>query len=196
MNIYISCSSADLEEYIESYSHIREEVLRLGHEIPADWLGRIIRKAKQGKNDLKAIPDIKDEGIKAIEKTSCLIADVSIPSSSVGYQIAYALSKKVPTLCLYSEEFGRKSPPQIIDATNSSLLRVESYNNKSLNSVIRKFFKDLPSEKLIKFNFIITPEIEEYIDKGAKRLEVSKSEFLREKVVDLIKADPNYTEKE
>ena len=185
MNVYISCSSTDLEKHIDSYARIREEVLRLGHKIPADWLGRILNKQKISRK-IRPLPSIKEEGIKAIERSDCLIADISIASSSVGYQIAYALSKKIPTLCLYLEKFENGKLPQIIMATNSLLLKTASYSNKSLRSLIKNFFKDFPSETLIKFNFIITPEIDEYLNWGSKEFRVSKSEFLREKVVQMI----------
>jgi len=195
MNVYISCSSADLEKYIHYYSKIRNSVLQLGHNISGDWLDRVVKRLGKINSGLKVIPNIKEEGIKAIEQSACLVADVSMPSSSVGYQIAHALTKKIPTLCLYSEQFGRKSPPQIIDATTSSLLRIESYNDATLKDVIKHFFEDFPSEKLIKFNFIITPEIDEYLEWGSEESGISKSEFLREKVADLIKSDPKYKAK-
>lgn len=187
MNVYLSFSSTDLKKHVVSYSHIRNEILKLGHNIPADWLGRIIGNSKI------ETPSIKEEGISAIEKSDCLIADVSISSSSVGYQIAFALSKRIPTLCLYSEEFGEKIAPKIIEATDSSLLRMRSYNSRTLKNHIVQFFKALPSEKLIKFNFIITPEIDDYLNWASKMGKYSKSEILREKVINkVITSDNKY----
>lgn len=196
MDVYISCSSFELEEHVDTYELIREEILRMKHKIPADWLGRTIKKLKKGNNSLNNNPSIRNEGIKAIEESSCLIADVSISSSSVGYQIAHALSKKIPVLCLYSEEFGRMRSPQIIDASDMSLLKIMSYNKKNVGKIIKNFINELPTEKLIKFNFIITPEIDQYLSWGASKLGISKSEFLRGKVNNIIEADIDYGKKD
>lgn len=195
MKAYIACSSRNIEKYIHFYKEIREEVIRTGNIIPADWLGRLIKKReKRRKGNNIYVPDLKEEGIKAISKSDCLIAEVSIPSSSVGYQIGHALSKRVPTLCLYSKVFGEKKVPQVIGVDDTSFLKVEAYSKKDLPKILKDFFSSISSSRLIKFNFIITPEIEKYIDWGAKRYNISKSEFLRQKVIDeLIKKDPEFS---
>ncbi len=193
MNVYISCSSTDLNKHLDDYEIIRETILNLGHDIPVDWLKRFVHQTNNDSDRSKLKPNIVNEGIGGVEESSFLIADVSIPSASVGYQIAFALSKKIPVLCLYSEYFGTKKAPQIIGASESSLLSVSSYNKKSLKRILKSFFKNFHSEKLIKFNFIITPEINNYIDWGAKKFNISKSEFLRRKVQNsLIKIDKDY----
>jgi len=183
MKIYLACSSKSIKKYLNNYEIIRKEILSLGHKIPNDWLGRLIDRFKK-KEDSSAVPDLKEESLKAIDNCDCLIADVSIPSASVGFQIGYALSNKIPTLCLYSSDFGAKKPPQVIDVSDASNLKIEEYNLKNIKSIIRNFLLKVPSVKLIKFNFIITPEIEMYLTWGARTYGVSKSEFLRRKVID------------
>lgn len=194
MNVYIACSSKNFKDFFAYYKEIRNEVIRQGHTIPADWLGRLIKKTESGKNnDTASIPNLKEEGIKAIDESDCLVAEVSISSSSVGYQIGHALSKRISTLCLYSKNFGEKKAPQILDVSETSILKVEEYDNKELHNILKSFFEDISSTKLIKFNFIVTPEIERYISWGAAKNKVSKSEFLRQKVIDeLIKKDPKF----
>lgn len=192
MRVYLACSSAKIERYIDYYKLIRRCILDLNHEIVADWVGRIsnrIEKAPIQPAPILSAIDLREEGIKAIDKSDCLVADVSIPSASVGYQMAYALSKKIPVLCLYSLEFGRKHAPQIINASNSSILRVMSCKKLDIKERINEFIRSIPTGKLTKFNFIITPEIDKYIAAGAKKYKVSKSEFLRKKITEKLISD-------
>ena len=144
----------------------------------------------RGNNKQKS-PSLKEEGIRQLIRGDCLIADVSLPSASVGYQVGYASSRNIPVLCLYSSEFGQKKPPQIIGVSDLSKLKIKEYSKKSVKKTVADFLNSIPKE-LIKFNFIITPEIQSYIDWGAKRNNISKSEFLREKVIQLISKDKEY----
>lgn len=191
MNVYIACSSKNFDNYYTHYKKIEEEIINQGHNIPSNWIKRLILNLENNKNYTPTFtPNLKDEGIKAIDEADCLIAEVSIPSSSVGYQIGHAFSKKIPTLCIYSSEFGEMKAPQVIDINETSTIKIEKYNTKELSKILSNFFLNLPSSKLIKFNFIITPEIEKYINWGAIKENISKSEFLRRKVLnELIKKD-------
>lgn len=190
MKVYIACSSKDLEKYIQNYKLIRDFVLKSNHKISGDWLSRVL-KGSVHKDDHRNSWELKDEGIKQLLHSDCLIADVSVPSTSVGYQIGYALSREIPVLCLYSLEFGQKESPQIIGVSDISKLKIEAYTKDTLEGLMYSFLKSIPVG-LVKFNFIITSEIEKYIDWGAKKYDISKSEFLREKVIKVIKSDSEY----
>ena len=190
MKVYIACSSKDLAEHIHDYKLIREVVLKSNHKISGDWLGRLLRRVNQ-KYDEDTSSTLKEEGIKQLLHSDCLIADVSLPSTSVGYQIAYALSKDIPVLCIYSLDFGQKHTPQIIGVSDISKLTIQAYKKTTLKKTVKNFLGSLP-KGLKKFNFIITPEIESFINWGSNKNMISKSEFLREKVGIILKNDPDY----
>jgi len=180
MKVYFACSSTDIQQHLGTYNLIRKSLRTQGLVINADWIDRSFNNEKSELTPQENKVDIHDEAINAINNIDILVADVSLPSSSVGYQIGLALSKRIPVLCLYSEEFGGKEAPQVIQAINSPFLAISGYNSKNIQNVIRKFINNLPENKLIKFNFIITPKIAEYLDAGSRQQKVSKSDFLRE----------------
>ncbi len=62
-----------------------------------------------------------------LNECDCMIAEVSVPSLGVGYEIAYALCTKKPVLAVYSEEFRPISA--MITGNTSSLLQVKKYNS-------------------------------------------------------------------
>lgn len=192
MNIYFACSSSELERYKNTYLQIAQEIIKGGHEISVDWLSKALKD--KGKN-----PEVKKtilkEGIDAIKTSDALIAEVSLPSSSVGYQIALAVSLKKPVLCLYSEEFGKKRPPQVIEANNSPYLLVKKYSVENLAQAISTFLKSVIKKRISKFNFIVTPEINKYLGWLSNQGKTSKSEVLREKIISLvISQDKDYQE--
>ena len=195
MKVYFSCSSSEIGKYKETYQDIEEAIRSLGHTITSDWLEKVVAKVEGGKSILKEMDPnkLRKEAISSIERSDVLIAEVSLASSSVGYQIAYALSLKKPVLCLYSTEFGEMKPPQVINANDSLLLYVKSYERSKLKEIIKKFFADAPQSRLIKFNFIISPEIENYLDWVMEIKRQSKSDYLRERVIkNIIREDKEY----
>jgi len=194
MKVYLSCSAGEIREHIDDYNEIRKVVFASGHAIEADWIERVFnRKGVKKLSDFEE-ENLKDEGIEAVGRSDLVIADVSVPSSSVGYQIGVALSKKIPVLCLYSEESGVKRPPQVIEAIRSPLLVIDSYKTGDIKSKIKAFLKNIPSKSLIKFNFIISEEIADYLYWGSSTKGISKSDFLRDVVEKVIDADKNYHE--
>lgn len=188
MKVYFACSSASVQDHLDDYNLIREILKQNGLSIVADWIDRSFNKSNSLITTDVEI-NIHDEGINAINDADIFVADVSYPSASVGFQVGLALSKKIPVLCLYSEEFGDKEAPQVIKAINSPLLVISGYNSKNIGKIIKKFIKVLPENKLIKFNFIITPKIAEYLDDNSRLRNVSKSDFLREIVEKAMETD-------
>ncbi len=47
--------------------------------------------------------EIFNTDIGYIDECECLVADVTVPSVGVGYEICYAVSKDKPVLCIYRE---------------------------------------------------------------------------------------------
>ncbi len=193
MKIYFACSSTDLKKYISHYLAMVNYIIGLGFEISYNWLSRVSERMKDSNynpeyNNLKKA-EIQKEGIKSIKGSNLLIADLSKPSTSVGYQVFMAIERGLPVLCLYSLDFGIKKPPQIIQSIDSSLLNVSSYTGDSYKRIIKNFLNKSKRKESIKFNFIATREIVEYLDWLSKKLKVTKSAALRSEIKDKLIKD-------
>lgn len=183
MNVYFACSSSHLEPHLPEYQNITRLIKSHGHRIPHDWLGHVTKRSLTEIQDVSIKrQQLREEGIEALKAVDVMVAEVSFPSLGVGYQIGKALNNKKPVLCLYSEEFGQKGISQVIDSSSSPLLTTKVYSQKNLDKILIDFFKHAKKRNLIKFNFIITPEIEEYLNWVSENGKWSKSEVLREKV--------------
>src|SRR3989338_6403490 len=85
---------------------------------------------------------VLERDMRWIDRSSCLIAQVSSPSLGVGYEIAYALNLKKPVLCIIKKEAENRLS-KIIRGNTSSYIRVVSYKNiKEIETIIRLFIKE------------------------------------------------------
>lgn len=81
----------------------------------------------------------RDMGL--LDKSDALIAEVSVPSTGVGFEICRALVRRIPVLCLYK-------PDAIVSAmilgNKDPLIEVREYTTKKfLKQIITDFIKTL-----------------------------------------------------
>jgi 2'-deoxynucleoside 5'-phosphate N-hydrolase len=122
--------------YREFYNNIIEEVNNFGHTALSEL-----------NNNFKSAEPLSDNeifirDINWINKSEVVIAEISGPSTGVGFEIAYALyEKKIPVLALANTEAGNKISA-MINGCSSELLVVERYNDsKSQKKIIADFLK-------------------------------------------------------
>jgi nucleoside 2-deoxyribosyltransferase len=122
MNIYFACSITGGRELESFYQEFVAALEARGHVIPTSHLAR--SEALEGERILTAT-DVYERDAKWIRECGALIAEVSVPSHGVGYEIGHALNCGKPVLCLY--ESGRRVS-KMITGNPHPLLRVEAYS--------------------------------------------------------------------
>jgi len=103
MNIYFACSITGGREFERVYQELTAALLADGHEIPTAHL------ADSTVTDLEALVsplEVYERDVGWIRTADALIAEVSVPSHGVGYEIGFALDAGKPVLCLSQQ--GRK----------------------------------------------------------------------------------------
>jgi len=100
VRIYFSGAIAGGRDNLFIYQHIVARLKSLGHRVPTEHVADPNVLAEE-----RAIPPraVYERDIAWLNESDALIADVSTPSLGVGYEIAYALQRSVPTLCVYRE---------------------------------------------------------------------------------------------
>ena len=86
---------------LQTYAQIIGLLKKQGHTVVSEHV------ASAGLEKIEAkIPDeeIFDNDTGYIDECEWLVADVTIPSIGVGYEIGYAVSKGKCVLCIYSED--------------------------------------------------------------------------------------------
>ncbi|OQX65449.1 MAG: hypothetical protein B6I38_07635 [Anaerolineaceae bacterium 4572_5.1] len=122
MNIYFACSITGGREYETIYQAITSALQDDGHEVPTAHL------AESNILDLERIvvpSDVYARDIGWIRGSDMLLAEISVPSHGVGYEIGFALNLRKPVLCLHQE--GRPVS-KMITGNPHPLLMVESYD--------------------------------------------------------------------
>ena len=85
--------------------------------------------------------------IKWIDGSTIMIAEISGPSLGVGFEIAYALTKrKIPVLALVNKKV--KSFSTMLSGCDSELLTIAKYDDEhELREIIRAYIKQQTPEK-------------------------------------------------
>ncbi len=134
MNIYFACSITGGREFEPVYQAIVAALLADGHEVPTAHLTKATVAQAEG---ALAPRYVYERDVNWIQNCDVLIAEVSIPSHGVGYEIGYALNAGKRVICLYSE--GRKVSKMITGNPHPNL-SVQMYSdNLHAISLAREF---------------------------------------------------------
>jgi len=123
MNIYFACSITGGREFESAYHEIVAALIADGHEIPTSHLAQ----AEVVENEHRLAPrDVYERDVNWIKNCDVLIAEVSVPSHGVGYEIAFALGAGKPVLCIHQED---RRVSKMITGNSDPLLEVAAYSN-------------------------------------------------------------------
>lgn len=167
VNVYFSASSLNSDN-LDLYKRIAACIEQAGGKILFNWLRDKKRLSPQ---------EVFNEATEGIKSADVLVAEISIPSTGVGQQIEYSINNKVPVIALVSED--AKKPSRFTLGTESELLSIVKYNEANLTDKLKINFGKLQTQKFSKFNFISTKEINNFLDIESKKLNMSKSQYLR-----------------
>lgn len=139
MNIYFSCSITGGREFEPVYQVITNALAEDNHNVPTAHL------AQTGVISLEAVIDpfeVYSRDIAWIKESDALIAEVSVPSHGVGYEIGYALGLGIPVLALYQQ--GRNISKMISGNPDPNLWVMAYENPQQAVEVIRTFLSKNP----------------------------------------------------
>lgn len=134
MNIYFACSITGGREFEAVYQVITKALTDDQHQVPTAHL------AESGVMALEAVIDpfeVYNRDVTWIRESQALIAEVSVPSHGVGYEIGFALGLGKPVLALYQQ--GRKVSKMICGNPDSNLYVMEYEDLPHAIALIREF---------------------------------------------------------
>lgn len=121
MNIYFACSITGGREVESVYQAIVHALTVDGHEVPTAHL------AESGAAAVEAVippREVYERDVSWIRACDILIAEVSVPSHGVGYEIGFALGIGKPVLALYQD---RRRVSKMISGNADSNLTMIPY---------------------------------------------------------------------
>jgi nucleoside 2-deoxyribosyltransferase len=123
MNIRIYFAGAILggRDNLAVYQHIVARLQSLGHSVPTEHVAHADVLKEESGVSARAV---YDRDMNWIRECDAMIAEVSTPSLGVGYEIACALERGKPVLCLYRDGLFIS---KMITGNPSAQLRVLTY---------------------------------------------------------------------
>jgi len=156
----------------EEYRVIIKHLKRLDPFLE-EWIWE--KKRSRGDDDYR---DVYKNKIDRIRRANVLVAEISYPSIGVGFEIFYALSEKKQVLALYLEK-AKNQASETVRGIKSRYLTVKSYNLRNLHELLGNYFKCVYKNLDVKFNCILSPELDNYLKERAEKEHTTKSEIVR-----------------
>ena len=109
-----------------------------GHDIPTSHL---VESEVMQRERVLTPQDVYERDVKWIRECDALVAEVSVPSHGVGYEVGYALQIRKPVLCIHDQS---RRVSKMITGNSDPLLRVTSYVTvEEAVGEIRRYFSSL-----------------------------------------------------
>lgn len=141
MNIYFACSITGGRDFEPVYQEFTRSLLTDSHEVPTAHLAESTVMALEKVIDPREVYDRDAAWIRACD---ALIAEVSVPSHGVGYEIGFALEAGKQVLCLAQAGV---AVSKMITGNPHPSLHVKYYRNVVEGvTIMREFLSDIICE--------------------------------------------------
>ncbi|PWI48308.1 hypothetical protein CEE45_07590 [Candidatus Heimdallarchaeota archaeon B3_Heim] len=145
LKIYLSGAIRGGRQLQKTYQIILDFLQKNNHEVLTHHVAS--QDVLEIENSLSEV-DIFTKDENWLNECDCVIAEVSVPSLGVGYEIAYALCIKKPVMAIFGKKFEPISA--MIAGNTSPLLVVEKYSSHSqLISFLAPFLDKIQSSTRI-----------------------------------------------
>jgi hypothetical protein len=179
MIVHFIASTTNLEKNIDRLRLVTRAIKDKGHILARDWVEEAYNNTR-GNIDDKTWQSIIDEGFEAIAKADIVIADVSLDSTALGYQVATAIQQKKPTLLILEQD--SNVPMFTWNIPSNFLSRIEYTKDDVAQKIVPFMEENDIGVKDMRFNFFIDRPIYNYLRWAALKTGKTKAEVLRELV--------------
>ncbi len=119
--VFLSGSMRGGRKLVETYRFMADVMLSAGVEVLSEHVARkTVFDDERGMSE----QDIFMRDVGGIQQCDCLVAEVSVPSIGVGYEICHAVGLEKPVLCVYE----RNSNVSAMVLGNNGVV-AQSYND-------------------------------------------------------------------
>ena len=137
MNIYFACSITGGREFESVYQELVAALIADGNIIPTSHLAQ---SEVMEDERILAPQDVYERDVNWINNCDVLIAEVSVPSHGVGYEIGYALQIGKPVLCIHQKE---RRVSKMITGNPNQAITIWAYSNvEEAISQIRSYLQN------------------------------------------------------
>ncbi len=136
MKIFFAGSIRGGRQLIPTYQYIIRFLKSMNYTVISEHV------AAEGLEKVEAImteQEIYEKDAKWIEESDCVVAEITVPSIVVGYEICHAAQHKRPVLCLY--ETGANASAMVLGNTTGYVSAKPYSNKKQLEEIMLEFLE-------------------------------------------------------
>lgn len=193
MNYYLIAHTSYFEKYLAIYEKIINTLKKESNwKIVDNWIDREI-KSRDNNIDITEIKkkyskDLYKNTTKKIKQSDIVIAEISEKSTTVSQQIIYALENNIPVWC-FCDENKKENISAFLSSRNDNKLTISIYKPEKLNELIKTNLHKF-NKRDIKFNFYLSQEMYDFLEKLSIQKKSTKSKVIREMILSEIKKLP------
>jgi len=191
MKVFFSCSTKEILKYKKFYKTIRDTIKASGHTLTRDWLDWSIARSEAKQNDTPRGVRVYFKVMSAILAADVVILEGTVRSTTIGYQLTFALQKGKPVLFL-TQTPQNKLRKLFIGGVKSPLLTLKSYNKNNLTQIVKDYLVNVEKGTRIRFNLVLDKSLDNYIEWAAFTYKKSKTEIIKNAIEKKIKKDKRY----
>ena len=183
MKVFFQATFKENDEYINLYQKIYEELAHEGYQhVDNDVVATGQKELYQSlnKGDVKTNIALYERKTHAIQNADICIFEATTAGLGLGFLIEKALGLSKPTIVLYLHNV----PPVLLTGVQSEKLILKSYDEKNLKRVLKEALSSARERRDKRFNFFISQKILEYLDRASSQKGVTKSQFIRELILE------------
>ncbi len=186
MKILFSASLRGKKHFNSQYQQIVQIIKELGHSpLGTDYLSsmgdKIYEDLKKGGRQSNV--DFYKREMKLIQQADICIFECSTHSLSIGFSVQKTLEMNKPAIVLYYKD----NVPFFLSGAEDDKLILKNYDESNVKDVIRKTIDEASELRDKRFNFFINPSLLTYLENTSKSLGVTKSNFIRNLILDHMK---------
>lgn len=190
MKIFLSASIYGKQHLEDSCQKIADLVAKSGHTIVAD---HILQTTNEQMAQWKKNQDIEFHHfvMNGVKNSEALFAEISHPSTSVGYLIALAAQAGKPVVCFYH---GTEKPHLFatLESENDKFVVAEYQDLKDLETLVPEMIEFVHQGQDSRFNFFVAPKHINFLNWIAQTKKIPRSVFLRKLIEEEMKKSGDY----
>ncbi|SES74789.1 hypothetical protein SAMN04488587_0774 [Methanococcoides vulcani] len=134
MKVFLSGSIRGGRQLLPVYQFICGYLRRNGHEV-LSW--HVAHDGVEMTESLMSESQIYERDMGFLKTSECMIAEVSMASTGVGYEVCSAINKGIPILCVHRPDTNVSA--MILGNTNGNVTVKEYSDNEDLEGILREF---------------------------------------------------------
>lgn len=176
MRVFFDSSLTGKQSYEKNYVAIVDRLKQLGHTLVANPVEEGDSHLVARETQQQAERYYKDL-TKWIGSSDVAVFEVSYPSTGIGHEISVALYKGKPVIALYTKVAQK---PYILESIVNDRLQVIEYQLDDLGALLKDALEYATEQQDVRFNFFVSPKIQQYLDWVAKYKRTPRAVYLRE----------------